>query len=156
VLASGAFGGGGMMAWRGGPPWTWAGDHGGWQGGALPPELAGLAEVPATERFAHFQGAQIQLTDKDNRPLSVTITAGTATAVSSTSLTIAANDGTTRTFALDASTAIHARGGSATGAPADIHQNDKVVVVTLGSTSTATAVLAMDPNGFGPHGPFGH
>ena len=151
VLASGAFGGAGM-AWRGGPPWTWAADHGGWHGGALPPELAGLADVPAAERFAHFQGVQLQLTDKDNRPLTVRAAAGTATAVSPTSLTIAGNDGSTRTFALDDRTAIHARRNtSATGTPTDIHQDDRVVVVTLNGASAATAVLVVEPNGFGPH-----
>jgi CheY-like chemotaxis protein len=44
----------------------WGGDHAGWQ---LPPQLSGLADMPADHRFSHFRGAEVQLTDKDNNPL---------------------------------------------------------------------------------------
>src|SRR5690242_13801607 len=57
---------------HGGPPWTWAGKHGAWQGRDLPPELKSLADVPADQRFAHFRGVQVQLTDKSGQPLTVT------------------------------------------------------------------------------------
>ena len=123
-------------------PWTgWHGDH----GFQLPPQLAGLRDVPAADRFRHFRGVQVNLTDKDNQPLNLTVTPGTATASSPTSLTIAGNDGSTRTFNLNDQTAI--RGKSA------IAPNDQVVVVTLNNSTTATAVMTGD---FGPRGPFGH
>ena len=113
ALASSPFGGTAMfggpaMFGRGGPPWT--ADHGNWVG-TLPPELAGLTEVPAADRFAHFRGAQVALTDKDGKPLTLSAIAGTATSVSANSLTITANDGATRTFSLDAKTTIHSRRG---------------------------------------------
>ena len=40
----------------------------------LPPELSGLRDIPATDRFAHFRGVQVNLTDKDNHPLTVSVT----------------------------------------------------------------------------------
>jgi hypothetical protein len=143
-------------AWSGpwaGPPW--AAGHVEWQ---LPPQLAGLADVPAGERFSHFRGVQVQLTDKDNKPLNVEVVPGTATAVTQSSLSMTANDGGSRTFTLDDKTAIHGAGfGQATqGATPTIKQNDHVIVVTLNNSSTATAVMLVSANGFGPHGPFGN
>jgi hypothetical protein len=144
VLVVGVFGVAGLLVGNAlaSGPWT------GWHDGhdfQLPPQLAGLRDVPAGERFSHFRGVQVSLTDKDNKPLNVTVTPGTATATSPTSLTIAGNDGSTRTFSLNDQTAI--RGKSA------IAPNDHVVVVTLDNSTTATAVMAGD---FGPRGPFGH
>jgi hypothetical protein len=150
ALANGPFGGG--------PGAPWAAGHGGWQTNALPPELAGLTDIPAGERFAHFRGVRVQLTDKDNKPLTVDVLPGTATAVSQTSLTVAANDGSTHTFTLDDKTVIHAKSGahdSTQQAARALSQNDKVIVATLNSSTTATAVVAVNPDGFGPHGPFG-
>src|SRR5215831_3111085 len=86
-------------AWSGGP------GHGGpWAAGAgftLPAELQGLADVPADQRFSHFAGAQVNLKDKDGKPLTITVTPGMVTAASPTSLSVAANDGTTKTFVLN-------------------------------------------------------
>jgi hypothetical protein len=141
ALAIGPFGGSG--------PGPWSAGHDGWQNTALPPELAGLAGVPAADRFSHFRGVRVQLTDKDNKPLTVDVTPGTATTVSPTSLTITANDGSTHTFALDDKTMVR-------GKSAAIAQNEKVVVATLNNSPTATAVVAFNPDGFGPRGPFGH
>jgi hypothetical protein len=146
ALAVGPFAGGGPGPWSGAP---WAAGHGGWQSGALPPELAGLTQVPSGERFAHLRGVRVQLTDKDNKPLTIDITPGTATAVSPTSLTITGNDGSTHTFGLDDKTIIHARSTTLT-------QNDQVIVATLNNASSATAVVAFNADGFGPRGPFGH
>jgi hypothetical protein len=132
------------MPWHdgvGGPPWA-RGDRG-WHAGALPPELAGLADVPAGERFSHFQGVRVQLTDKVNRPVTVEVTPGTATAASATSLTITANDGSTKTFTLDDRTILR---GKETPAA-----NDKVVVVTLNSGANAHAVISLS-EGAGPWG----
>jgi hypothetical protein len=132
----------------GGLPWSGGGWHGGdaWSGKALPPELAGLVDVPANERFAHFRGVQVQLTDKDNRPVRLDVTPGTVTAVSATSLTIAGNDGVSHTYALDDKTM--PRGQTA-------RQNDHVVVATLNGSTTATGVMSLDGNQFGPHGMWG-
>ena len=151
ALANGPFGGGGPGA-------PWAGGHGGWQTNALPPELAGLTEIPAGERFAHMRGVRVQLTDKDNKPLTVDILPGTATTISPTSLTMTANDGSTHTFTLDDKTIIHAKSAahdSTQTATAALGQNDKIIVATLNNNTTATAVVAFNPDGFGPRGGFG-
>ena len=141
--------------WQGAP---WA--HG--AGFSLPPQIQGLIDLPADQRFSHFQGVQISLKDKDNQPLLVTVTPGTVTTATATSLTIAANDGTSKTFTLDAQTMV--RGKSTTknvsGGQSSLTSGDTVVVVALNNSATATAVLAGGP-GFGPPGggswgPFGH
>jgi hypothetical protein len=151
ALAIGPFSGGGS-----GP---WAAGHEGWQNGALPPELAGLVGVPAGERFSHFRGVRVQLTDKDNKPLTVDVTPGIATRVTPTSLTITANDGSVRTFSLDDKTIVHAKSAtrdSSQGATSTIGQNEKVVVATLNNSTTATAVMVFNADGFGPRGAWGH
>jgi hypothetical protein len=144
--------------WAGGPGGPWYGGHGfGGPGFTLPPELQGLLDVPADQRFSHFLGAQINLTDKNNQPLTINVTPGTVTAASATSLTIAANDGTSKTYTLDANTIIRGKGvrDSSQATQPTLAQNDKVVVVTLNNNTNATAVMAGDMNGFGPHGPGG-
>lgn len=120
----------------GGPPWVGAGWHGGGPGldRTLPPELASLADVPADQRFAHFRGVQVQLTDKENRPLRVDITPGTVTAIAATSLTIAGNDGVSHTYVLDERTVRHGQ-----SAKPDEH----VVVATLNGGTTAAAVFGV-------------
>ncbi len=149
--------------WAGGVgPWAhagpWAAGAGPWGGFALPAQLAGLRDVPAAERFDHFKGVQVSLTDKDGQPLAVTLTPGTATAVSATSLTMTANDGSSRTFTLDAQTSIrgvHPRGdGAAT--PPSIAQGDKLVVLTINNSGTAAAVWAGSFGGWGPGGAVDH
>jgi hypothetical protein len=122
----------------------------------LPAELQGLVEIPPAERFSHFMGVQVALKDKDNLPLTVTVTPGTVTTVSATNLTIAANDGTTKTYNLDDKTVIRGKpvqGGAQAVQPA-LAKDDKVVVITLNASPTATAVVAIGPGG-GPWGPFG-
>jgi len=108
----------------------------GLHGNNLPPELAGLKDVPASERFAHFKRVQVSLTDRDGRPVDISLTPGVASSVSANSLTLAGNDGTSYTYALDDQT-MRRRGDIATG------QN--VVVVTLGNASNARAVLVANP-----------
>src|SRR5262245_35202684 len=88
----------GMMF--GGPPW------GGMIRG-LPPELSDLGSVPADQRFSHFTGATVSLKDKNGNPLTIAVTPGTVSAASATSVTIATNDGSTKTFAIDQKTRIH-------------------------------------------------
>jgi hypothetical protein len=136
-----------------GPPWTWSGEHDGFQRANLPPELSGLADIPSAERFAHFRGVQLQLSDKNNQPVTLNVIPGTATAVNATSLTMAANDGSTQTFAIDASTMTHAgQPGSKTGGLASLSPSQDVVVVTMNGSRTAFAVVAIDPSNMGPHG----
>jgi hypothetical protein len=100
----------------------------------------------------------VQLTDKDNRPVNVDVTPGTATAVSTSSLSVTTNSGASRTFSLDDKTAIHgaAHGQSNQTGPQAVKQNDHVVVVTLNGSATATAVIVANADGFGPRGPLGH
>ena len=128
-------------------PWV-----GGWHGGAsgnhtglaLPPEIQGLASIPADQRFSHFEGAQVNLKDKDGNPLTIDVTPGKVAAASATSLSITTNAGASRTFVLGSSTMIHGKAGSngtpTTGSSA-LQNGDDVVVVTLNNSSTATAVV---------------
>ncbi|HEY3060817.1 MAG TPA: hypothetical protein VGL99_17795 [Chloroflexota bacterium] len=126
-----------------GPPWR---GGAGWNRDAVPPEIAGLMDVPADQRFAHFRGVQLSLTDKDNKPVRVDVTPGTVSSVSDTSITVNGNDGASHTYGLDAKT-VHNDN--------PIKQNDQVVVATLNGSSTATAVFPMNGHGFGPRGPWG-
>jgi hypothetical protein len=140
VLAGGLLAGSALasgLPWAGGPPW--AGAHS--PGFVMPPELAGLNQVPADQRFAHFKGARVSLTDKEGKPVSLEVTPGTASAASTTSLTVAANDGSTKSFALDDKTRVP--GGTPT-------QGAKVVVVTLNGGTAA--VFVPGDHGVGPWG----
>ncbi len=119
----------------------------------IPQELKALGDLPASERFSHFAGVQVNLKDKDNKPYTVNVTPGTVTAVSDNSLTIAANDGTSKSFTLDGNTAIH--GKSAQGAQPSVAQGDQVVVVTFNDT-TARVVVDGGKDGFAASGPWGH
>ena len=148
ALANGLWFGG-----PGGPPW--AGGHGFGQGFQLPPQVAGLHDIPAVDRFSHFKGVQVNLTDKDNNPLTVTVTPGRVSTASPTSLTLAANDGSVKTFTLDSNTAIRGHTGSQ-GSQPTLTTNDQVVVVTVSGSTTPIAVVDVGANGAGPWGPFGH
>ncbi len=145
-----------------GGPWAghlgdapWASGHTAWQ---LPPQLSGLEDVSPDQRFSHFRGAQVQLTDKDNNPLAIEVVPGTATSVTQSSLTVTANDGSSRTFAIDDKTAIHgsAVGQSQPAATSGIKTGDHVVVVTLNNSTTAAALLLPDASDSWHHGPLGH
>jgi hypothetical protein len=131
-------------------------------GHALPPELQGMEQLPPAERFKHFNGAQISLKDKDNNPLTVNVTPGSVSAVSATSLTLAANDGTSKTYTLDDKTIIRGKPDASTPgnrpAATNLKQGDLVVVVTKNNETTAKFVMSGGAEGFGPrggHGPFG-
>jgi hypothetical protein len=110
-----------------------AGPQGGWN---LPPELASLKDVPADQRFAHFKGVQVSLTDKDGKPIAISVTPGVAQSVSPTSLTITGNDGAAHTYTLTDQTMTR-------GNPLASGQN--VVVVTVDNTTTARAVFNAAP-----------
>jgi hypothetical protein len=112
-------------------------DHTGQFNQDLPPELASLKDIPAGQRFAHFKGVQVSLTDKDGKPIQLSVTPGVATSVTSTSVTIAGNDGASHTYSMDDKTL--KRG-------ATLANGQDVVVVTMNDTSAARAVVAIDPN----------
>src|SRR5215208_2296632 len=91
LLAGSVFAGG--LPWRGashGGP-SWAGGHSFGARLELPPELEELHDVPADQRFDHFKGAQVRLTDKDGRPLTIDITPGIVSATSANSITLSTN-----------------------------------------------------------------
>lgn len=128
------------------------------QGFNLPPELQGLRDLPAGQQFAHFMGVQVSLKDKDGKPLTLNIIPGTVTASSAGSLTIAANDGTSKTFTLNDSTVVRGAPGQGAGQgtqPA-LASGDTLIVVTMNDESTARAVIDGGKNGFGQGGPWGH
>jgi hypothetical protein len=131
-------------------------------GHALPPELQGLEQLSPAERFKHFNGAQIAVKDKDNNPLTVNVTPGTVSAVSATSLTLTANDGSSKTYTLDDKTIVRGKPDASTPgdrpAATTLKQGDLVAVVTKNSETTAKFVMSGGAEGFGPrggHGPFG-
>jgi hypothetical protein len=147
-FGGGPFGGG---PFGGGP----FGDH------MLPPELQGMQNLTPAERFGHFGGAQVNLTDKDGKPFVVTITPGKVTAASANSLTLAANDGTSKTYTIDATSVIRGKPDLSTPgnspAPASLKQGDLVVVMAKAGELTARFVVDGGTEGFGPRpgGPFG-
>jgi hypothetical protein len=102
----------------------------------MPPELAGLKDIPPAERFAHFKGVQVNLTDQNGNPLNINVTPGVATNVSANSISMTGNDGATHTYTLDDQTLNRAT---------TLSDGDKVVVVTIGNTSNARAVLSANP-----------
>jgi len=139
------------------------GNHGPFDAHALPPELQGLEQLSPADRFKHFNGAQISLKDKDNQPLTVNVTPGTVSAVSATSLTLTANDGSTKTFTLDDKTVIRGKPDMSTPgnrpSATTLKQGDMVVAVTKNNETLARFVMSAGTEGFGPprgfHGPVG-
>ncbi len=147
-----------------GPPWAQDWHGGGWGNGfgfTLPSELQGLASIPGDQRFSHLLGAQINLKDQNDQPLTINVIPGKVTASSATSLTIAANSGSTQSFTLNNRTMIHSRAGATpapTGTPqasTALPKDSNVVVVTLNSSTVATAVLTGAPGSFAWPGPGG-
>ncbi len=143
----------------GGPPWAYAarfaGHGAGGPGFQMPAELRDLGSLPPDQRFTHFLGVRVSLTDRNNQPLTVNVTPGTVTAADASSLTIASNDGMTRTFALDGNTAIRgkpAQGDAQQPAQASLNGGDRVVVLTLNDETTARAVVNGGTDGFGAGG----
>lgn len=117
--------------------------HGDWTG-QVPPELSSLKDIPQAERFAHFKGVQVNLTDKDGKPVTLAVTPGVATNVSSNSVTLNGNDGAAHTYTIDSSTITR-------GKP--LASGEDVVVLTLNGASDARAVFGLDPSQMGHGGP---
>ncbi len=126
----------------------------GGSGVQLPPELQGLTDLPAADRFSHFAGVQVNLKDKNNQPLTINVVPGSVSAVGSNSLTLAANDGTTKSFTLNDKTMIRGKAaqGSSQTSQASLTKDDKVIVVTLNNDNTALAVIDGGTNGFAAGG----
>ncbi len=131
--------------------------NGGWghhSGFTLPPELQGLTSIPADQRFAHFEGAQINLKDQNNQPLSIQVIPGKVTKASVTSLEITANNGNNQTFQLNSQTVIHGKAAqsatptSTSTSSSSIAVSDSVIVVILNNSTTATAVIDGGASGF--------
>ena len=130
---------------------------------AIPPEFQGLEQLSPAERFKHFSGAQLNLLDKDNKPVAINVTPGTVNAVSATSLTLAANDGSSKTFTLDDKSVIRGKPDTTTPgnrpAAVTLKQGDMVVVITKNGENLARFVMSSGTEGFGParggRGPFG-
>jgi hypothetical protein len=126
----------------------------------LPPEISGLHDLPADQRFSHFLNAEMRFTDTNGTAHAVRITPGTVSSISSDSLTIKPNDsgqGGTKSFKLTGDTRIHQAGAFWRGtspSQAQLKDGDKVVVVALDS-GEARAVMIGGPDGFrpgfGPH-----
>ena len=150
IAVASALGGGwpvGAVPWAG--PWH-GGPWGSTAGFTLPAELQDLAGIPAEQRFQHFLGAEVNLTDKDNQPLTVTVTPGKVTSAGATSLVLAGNDGSSHTFALNDKTIVHTRASTGSNTPTPVPASgDPVVVVTLNHSTTATAVFGVGPGDFG-------
>jgi hypothetical protein len=134
---------------------------------AIPPEFQGLEQLSPAERFKHFNGAQVNLLDKDNKPVAVGVVPGTVSAASATSLTVAGNDGASKTYTLDDKTVIRGKPDTSTPgnrpAATTLKQGDQVIVVTKNGESIARFVMSGGTEGFGPRagqgpfgGPFGH
>jgi hypothetical protein len=138
LFATGAFMVGNVLA-SGAQMAQFRGTGGDWH---MPPELASLKDVPADQRFAHFKGVQATLTDKDGKPIAISVTPGIASAVSATSLTINGNDGTTHTYALDSQTVTRGKA---------VENGQDVVVVTINNSGTARAVFGANPGDWGHH-----
>lgn len=129
---------------------------------AIPPEFQGLEQLSPADRFKHFNGAQINLKDKDNKPVTVNVMPGTVTSVSGTSLVIAANDGSTKTYSLDDKTVIRGKPDATTPgnqpAATTLKQGDLVAVISKNNETVARFVMSGGAEGFGPrgaHGPWG-
>ena len=141
------------MAGLGFGPW---GGHGGPWGSAdavLPQELRDLHNLPPAERFKHFTGVQVSLKDANNQPVTIQVTPGTVSSASATSLTLAANDGTTKTFTLTGQSLIRSRptDNNPNNSPS-LEPGDMVVVITRNGETTARAVFDGNKDGFGPMG----
>ena len=109
----------------GGLPWGMGGSP--WGAGGGPP-------------WAH--GAGMPFAKLDGAPFTVAVTPGTVSAASATSLTVATNDGSSRTFTLDDKTAIHGPAARGADQAKNLASGEKVVVVVLDNAPVATAVLA--------------
>jgi hypothetical protein len=100
-----------------------------------------LDGIEQGQLFDHYLGAQIQLTDKDNKPVTVQAIPGKVASVTANTLVLTPNDttkGATVSFNVPDGTII--RKGNQAVAIADLKVGDKVVVITI--NTEVKAVLA--------------
>src|SRR5215208_3166013 len=120
-------------------------------GGYAPAELQGLHDLPPAERFGHFLGAQLRFADANNAAHNLVVSPGTVSNVSSDKLTITTNDGQSKSFNLTSETRVHSanfRWGDLQPGQVAPKIGDKVVVVTLDSSSDARAIRIGGLEGF--------
>lgn len=84
----------GQGQWGRGFPGPWRGH---WGLGLLQPELEG---IPVEERFSHYMGADVRITDKDGSTHTLEFIPGTLKAVSGDQLTLLTNEGGQLTFTI--------------------------------------------------------
>ncbi|MBI2304281.1 MAG: PDZ domain-containing protein [Chloroflexi bacterium] len=102
-------------------------------GGALPKELEG---VSPGEIFRHFLGGDLRITDKDGKPVTLSLTPGIVASVDSNSLTITPNGQSQNvTFKITADTRF--TGGSISS----IGVGNQVIVVTASGSLDAKLVV---------------
>jgi membrane-associated protease RseP (regulator of RpoE activity) len=109
--------------------------------GGRPGRLPELQGIDPGQLFNHFLGGQLNLTDKDGKPLTVRIAAGTVAAISDTSVTVAPNGGEANvTFSITSNSQVHRlqRGGDTKP-----QVGDRVTVTAVGDE--AWGVIAWAP-----------
>lgn len=106
----------------------------------MPPELAFLAQIPPEERFSHFRGGSMTLTDQNGNEVVVNVVPGTVSSVFSDRIVITPNgETTTREFAITSDTVIHAMPDR--GTLQAVTSGDQVVVMTVGEDDDAAAIM---------------
>ncbi len=102
---------------------------------------AGKHKHQALERLRDFEHGT-WVTKKGTATVTHTATRGSATAVSATSITVKAADGTTQTYVVNGSTKVHTRAQHKGAAITAVKPGDQVAVAGTGTgTVTATQVL---------------
>jgi hypothetical protein len=111
----------------------------------------GLTKLQKLERLrllsGRFEHTDTVLTDKDGNPVTVQVISGSVTAVSPTSVTVQAADGTSMTFGIDGDTKVSDYDASAkpklsAGQLSDVQQNDTVVVGGKAAGSNPSSIDA--------------
>lgn len=105
------------------------------------PRLKELEGIPPDEMFSHMQGGTMTLTDKDGKPVTVTVTFGKVTAVDTAAPSVMVQPnagGSPVTYTVGADTQIHGRVRELVQLKVD----DKVTVVTVNGSSEARMITA--------------
>ena len=104
------------------------------------PILEDLEGIPADERFEHFLGWEMKLTDKDGQPYTIQATPGVVVSVTESSLIITPNDlEASTTFTVNGDTLI--RKGRRMVGLEELEAGDRVVVITRGGSESAKLIL---------------
>lgn len=111
--------------------------------GLLPglPQLKEMEGIAPADMFSHMQGGTMTFTDKDGKPVTVTATLGTVTAVNtaSPSVTVQPNAGGNAViYTVGTDTQIHGRAREL----AQLKADDKVTVITVNGSAEARSIIA--------------